>query len=103
MGNDDSSLPVLDNDLEEPAPVCSPKIYVSNEEAAVLAEMRELREKSLELRGRLEEADGGERQDLLAEIEDLRTQRKELALKREAAFTRKMIMLGHLPPEYPVE
>lgn len=104
MSNDEQGLPVINTALEESEePSCSPKIYVSNEEAALLAQMRELREKSLELRGRLEEADDGERPALLAELEDLRAQRKDLARKREAAFTRKMIMLGHLPPNHPVE
>ena len=104
MSNDERGLPVINPPLEDSdEPSCSPKIYVSNEEAALLAEMRALREKSLEIRGRLDEANEGGRTALLAEIEDLRAQRKVLARKREAAFTRKMIMLGHLPPDYPVE
>jgi len=43
MANDDRDLPVVQTDLdEEAAPSCSPTIYVSNEEAALLAAMRNL-------------------------------------------------------------
>jgi hypothetical protein len=103
MNNDDRFLPVLDNGgFDEPAPVCSPKIYVSNEEAALLAAMRRLRERSLELRRELKDAKIADRARLEAEIDTLRNEWKALAKRREEAFRQKMIMLGHLPPDHPV-
>jgi hypothetical protein len=102
MSNDEQRLPVINTSVEEGnEPSCSPKIYVSNEEASLLAEMRELREASLELRQRLESAAGDERSALESELEKLRARREEAARQRERAFTRKMIMLGHLPPDHP--
>jgi hypothetical protein len=104
MSNDEHSLPVINPSQEvSEDPSCSPKIYVSNEEAALLAEMRELREASLDVRRKLEDAAGTDRAALESQLEELRTQHGEVARKREAAFTRKMIMLGHLPPDHPVE
>jgi hypothetical protein len=95
----DRHLPVLQNDAsEEELPSCSPKIYVSNEEAAVLAAMRELRERSGELKRELREAGDDRRRELEAGIESLRAEWKALAQRREDAFIRKMVMLGHLPP-----
>ncbi len=101
MSNDDRFLPVLDDGLDEPAPVCSPKIYVSNEEAALLAAMRRLRERSLEVRKDLEHATSHDRARLETEFDELRNEWKMLAKRREEAFRQKMIMLGHLPPEQP--
>jgi len=103
MSNDQNRLPVI-NPPEEGGdePSCSPKIYVSNEEASLLAEIRELREQSLELRRLLASAASDERSALESELERLRARREEAARQRERAFTRKMIMLGHLPPDYPV-
>ena len=98
MSNDERSLPVLDDSQSDPAPVCSPKIYVSNEEAALLAAMRGLRERSLELRRELKGVKTGDRARLETEIDELRVQWKTLAKRREEAFRQKMIMLGHLPP-----
>lgn len=103
MSNDETLLPVIQDRLEvEESPVCSPKIYVSNEEAAILASMRRLREQSLELKQQIKTADGEDRTRLEAELEGLRTQWKELHADRERAFIQKMIMLGHLPPNHPV-
>jgi len=102
MSNEDRFLPVLDDGLDEPAPVCSPKIYVSNEEAALLAAMRGLRERSLELRRELKGVKTDDRARLETEIDELRVQWKTLAKRREEAFRQKMIMLGHLPPNQPV-
>jgi len=104
MSNDENRLPVINRPVaESEGPSCSPKIYVSNEEASLLAEMRELREASIEVRRRLESAEGDERSALESRLEELRRQREEAAERRERAFTRKMIMLGHLPPNHPVE
>lgn len=103
MSNDKQQLPVINPAVEESGePSCSPKVYVSNEEASLLAKLRELRDASLEIRRRLEAAEGGERAALESQLEELRTQRIEVTTKRDQAFTRKMIMLGHLPPDHPV-
>jgi hypothetical protein len=101
MSDEKTRLPVIpeyeDDDQELAA--CSPKIYVSNEEAAVLGTMRSLRERSLELRRALASAEEGERPSLESELEELRSTWHALAKRREEAFRRKMIMLGHLPPD----
>jgi len=97
MSNDDRYLPVLEDGLDDPAPACSPMIYVSNEEAALLAAMRRLRERSLELRGELKEAKTEDRTRLEADLCEMREEWRALAERREEAFRRKMIMLGHLP------
>ena len=96
-------LPVIQDTLDEDASSCSPAIYVSNEEAALLAAMRELREQSIKIKKQLRITDTGQRAALESEIENLRTQWKKLAAEREKAFIRKMIMLGHLPPDHPIQ
>ena len=98
MSDDPPHLPVIQSDNDTDSS-CSPKVYVSNEEAAVLAAMRTLRDRSLELRRELESAEGPERKRLAEELEDLRRDWRELTDRREEAFRRKMIMLGHLPPD----
>lgn len=104
MSNDEPLLPVIQDDLEiNEAPACSPKIYVSNEEAAILAAMRGLRERSLELKQKLEPAEGEDRARLESALDELRTKWKDLHSQREKAFIQKMIMLGHLPPNHPVQ
>ena len=95
----DKDLPVVQTDLDEGEPSCSPKIYVSNEEAALLAEMRRLREQSLELKKKMRGADPQRRSHLESEIDEMRAKWKALSAQRERAFIRKMVMLGHLPPE----
>jgi hypothetical protein len=101
--NDDAPtrLPVLDLETsEDDEPSCSPKIYVSNEEKAILEAMRGLRERAVVLRDALAAVGSDdERRRLEAELAELRSRRDELAVRREKAFTRKMIMLGHLPPD----
>ncbi len=94
-------LPVLENpdDDQDPA-VCSPSIYVSNEEAALLDAMRQLRERSTAVKRDLRAAAEDDRPALETELESLRGQWKALARQREQAYIRKMIMLGHLPPGY---
>ena len=97
--NDDRQLPVI-NDVQqtEDLPSCSPKIYVSNEEAALLAQMRRLREQSLEIRRSLESAGADDRPRLREELARMRGEWLKLAERREEAFRNKMIALGHLPP-----
>jgi len=91
-------LPVVQSDFDEAEPSCSPKIYVSNEEATLLAAMRKLRDRSLELKKEMWDAETERRSRLESEIEEMRAKWKDLASQRERAFVRKMIMLGHLPP-----
>jgi len=102
MSNDDRFLPVLDDGHDDPTPVCSPKIYVSNEEAALLAAMRRLRDRSLELRREIKETKTTDRAHLEAELHELRGEWRALAERREEAFRQKMIMLGHIPPGHAV-
>lgn len=104
MSNDERHLPVINPSGDEnQVPSCSPKIYVSNEEASLLAELRELRKTSLVVRRKLENADGDHRVTLESRLEELRKQRNEVARRRETAYVRKMIMLGHLPPDDSVD
>ena len=104
MGDFDNNLPVLENpDSEEDLPSCDPKVYVSNEEGALLAAMRDLRDRSLELRKTLESSSPEDRTKLETELEELRNQWRTLARRREQASIRKIIMLGHLPPDHPIE
>lgn len=103
MADDTKHLPVVQNDLDEGEPSCSPRIYVSNEEAALLTQMRRLREKSGELKAQMRDAGPEQRVRLESDIDRMRAQWRDLAAEREKAFVRKMIMLGHLPPDHPVE
>jgi len=100
---DNKHLPVVQGDLDEDEPSCSPKIYVSNEEAALLAEMRQLREQSVELKKVMRDAEPEQRSQLESEVDEMREKWKSLAARREKAFIRKMIMLGHLPAEADIE
>jgi hypothetical protein len=100
----DRDLPVVGHALEsdrcDEAPSCAPEVYVSNEEASLLAAMRGLKVRAAEVRERL--ADGitdDQRTALLAELSELRNRRAELARRRDQAYRRKMVMLGHLPPD----
>ena len=82
------------------APSCAPTAYVSNEEAAIFSALLALREAAAVVRGRLDAGpDDGERSKLEAELERLRGRREDLVGRREKAYVRKMIMLGHLPPD----
>lgn len=101
MADEQTHLPVVQSDLDESEPSCSPKIYVSNEEVALLDEMRRLRERSMEVKKAMRDADPEQRSRLESEVEEMRVQWKDLATQREKAFVRKMIMLGHLPPNHP--
>ena len=101
MSNQSRHLPVIQDAPDTDEPSCSPKIYVSNNEAALLAGMRDLRERSIELKKKMRGADSERQSRLEAEIEALRAEWKDLSAQREQAFIRKMIMLGHLPPSHP--
>jgi hypothetical protein len=94
-------LPIFDgHGGDDDGPSCSPKIYVSNEEKVILEGMRELRDRALELRSELARvASPDERRSIESELAELRSRRSDLAIRREQAFKRKMIMLGHLPPD----
>jgi hypothetical protein len=100
----DLDLPVYGQlDQQDPAEAdtsCSPQVYVSNEEVALLAAIRALKERAAAIRECLDDTvSDEEQQELERELETLRDQRSELAQRREAAYRRKMVMLGHLPPE----
>ena len=84
---------------QDETPVCSPKIYVSNEEASLLRQLRDLRERAVALRREMAAAEPSRRGDLERQMDDLRALRHRIVHRREAAFRRKMIMLGHLPPD----
>ena len=93
-------LPIFDDEADDHESSCSPKIYVSNEEKMLLDTMRQLRDRAVELRSRLKETDSAEeRSRIEKELAELRAQRSDLAIRREQAYKRKMIMLGHLPPD----
>lgn len=102
MSNAGRHLPVIQDPPDDAeTPSCSPKIYISNEEAALLAAMRGLRERSIALKREAQGADHDRRERLEAELESLRSEWKALSDRREQAFIRKMISLGHLPPDHP--
>jgi hypothetical protein len=92
------TLPVIQIDDQSELASCSPTIYVSAEEAALLTLMRQLRERSAELKAKLKQAEEAEAEEIQSAIESLRGEWKDLASRREKAYIRKMIMLGHLPP-----
>ena len=96
----DPDLPVHGQEPNPAEPSCAPSAYVSNEEAALVAAMRELREHAHGLRRELESAsDDDARLRIESELAALRERWRELAARRETAYRRKMVMLGHLPPE----
>jgi len=106
--HDDFELPVYgqepDTEPDGDEPSCSPKAYVSNEESALATAMQDLRKRALVVRRRLEE-DGAsdDRKELERYLADLRGQWSQLSREREKAYRRKMVMLGHLPPEALIE
>lgn len=100
----DLELPVVgqvpEADLSDAAPSCSPGAYVTNEEASLLAAMRTLKERAAAVRERiLASASDEERTILEGELKELRARRTDLARRRDQAYRRKMVMLGHLPPD----
>jgi len=93
-------LPIFDDPPDDDDSSCSPKVYVSNEEKTILDAMRGLRDRAVELKRQLKSVEStDDRRGIEAELAELRTQRSNLATRREQAFKRKMIMLGHLPPD----
>ena len=93
------TLPIHPIQGEDETPVCSPAAYVTLEEKAILAAMRSLREEGVKLRQQLRGCDdAGEREGLEAELAASRRRWQELAERREQAYRRKMIMLGHVDP-----
>lgn len=107
MNNDDLfELPVYGQEPEEDSddPSCSPKAFVSNEESAIAKAMQELRGQALEVRRKLEESGASDdRTALENRLADLRGRWNQLSIDREKAYRRKMVMLGHLPPEALIE
>ena len=102
MANDDATLPVFDPASFDPEPdeTCLPKNYVTNEQAAIAAEMRRLRDRAKAIRLGIEASGNNpEKQTLEAELAELRRQREHLVILREKAIERKMVMLGHEPPD----
>jgi hypothetical protein len=93
-------LPIFDDAPDADESPCSPKVYISNEEKTILDAMRLLSEKAMELRQQLKNVEAPDhRRRLEDELAELRAQRSDLAIRREQAYKRKMIMLGHLPPD----
>jgi len=90
-------LPVIGSVAEpECGDSCGTKAWVSLEESAILAALHALRRRADEVRGLIEEASPAERPELEAALDTLRGERTELDRRREAAYRRKMVMLGHL-------
>jgi hypothetical protein len=99
----DDQLPILGQEpVEEPerdAPSCAPKIYVSMEESSLLQAMRDIKERAAMVRNALAEKPPSEaRAELEAQMDGYRKQFFELSQRRERAYLRKMVMLGHIPP-----
>ena len=97
-------LPVVgratEPDPPDEVPSCSPSVFVTNEEASLLATMRSLQERAAKLREVMGDCTSNdERTTLQDELEELRARRAELVRRRDKAYRRKMVMLGHLPPD----
>ncbi len=102
MTTNDGTLPVFDSANPDPEPddACSLKNYVTNEQASIAAEMRRLRDRAEVIRTRIEAADSArEKEDLNVELVELRRCRERLVVYREKAIERKMVILGHEPPD----
>jgi len=79
---------------------CGTKAYITLEESTLLAAIRSVRERAEAVRAALaSEQDPAARRSLTARFEELREERRSLVASRERAYVRKMVMLGHLPPE----
>jgi hypothetical protein len=100
MNDDSTPLPVVETAQGEEGASCSPTAYVSNEELAVLAAMRRIRQRGLEIRSEMAEVASNEaKARLQQELDATRDEWSALNTRREAAYVRKMVMLGHLPPD----
>jgi hypothetical protein len=102
MGERDQ-LPILGQEpaevTDEESPSCSPTAYVSNEESGLLLAMRTVKKRASVVREALDQDQTPEARDgLEAELDKLRKKFWELSQRRERAYLRKMVMLGHLPP-----
>ncbi len=96
-GEPTDRLPVIGSVAEpECGDSCGTKAWVSLEESAILSALHALRRRADEVRGRIERASPAERPELEAALDALRVERMELDHRREAAYRRKMVMLGHL-------
>ena len=86
---------------DEKPPFCGDKKYVSDEERAVLAVMRQIRQESLSVRAELKRLDhdqpSDEKQELQARLEQLRRRFKEQQAALARATEEKMRRLGHIP------
>jgi hypothetical protein len=83
----------------EAGSACGAKVYVTNEEAAVVRALKRLHDRAVGIREVLQGTDdGAERERLETELANLRREREALSVRREAAYRRKMVMLGHMPP-----
>ena len=96
-------LPILGQQpveiTDEETPSCSPTAYVSKEESSLLLAMRQVKERASVVRETLDQHQNPEeRNGLEAELDELRKEFWELSQRRERAYLRKMVMLGHLPP-----
>ncbi len=97
-------LPIFDDPPDDDDSSCSPKVYVSNEEKTILNAMRGLRDQAVELKRQLKNVEStDDRHRIETELAELRAQRSDLAIRRDQAFKRKMIMLGHLPEDDEVQ
>jgi hypothetical protein len=92
-------LPVVETGGAGSTP-CGTKAYVTLEESTLLAAIRSVRERAEQLRAEIDaEQDATARELLRARLGQLRAERSDLVARRERAYVRKMVMLGHLPPE----
>ncbi len=79
---------------------CPARDYVSPEELAVLAEMRQVRQEVLQLRAllaALAAPDGEQRAGLLARLDQLGQAHRQLVRRRERARDEKLRRLGYEP------
>lgn len=92
---------------------CAPKLALTPEEEAILAKMREIKERVRPITAKLkeirqtlgEQGNGGateadaEWKTLSAKLDALRSQWREWEEKLEGAIERKLILLGHREPK----
>lgn len=71
---------------------------LTDEEVAVAAQVRALREEERALRLALAAASADQRDDVEARLAAVRARGRELMARREEARHRRMVLLGHEPP-----